>query len=1017
MIVILTALLVAAPQSIINVGGGNALTLPAARHVVRLDPGDGRRATWLLALQQDGAAGHRLSMYRSVDEARTWTWYAPIQDACCERDTPDLLQVGMDVAMVFSWEGPQISGSTEHDVYFQWWRWDGGADWIPRARVRVFDSTSSATAYLRAELARDSLGRLWVWAQRLNADGSFTMVMSVSVDGGASFQTQPSLDTFAGRPGGRILPVGGNRMMLLYSTHGGIAGYMRLRNDSDPLSAWSVREAVFPEGIYHGAALSAAGDGSGGVHLVYKDSAQRLFYRRWSGSWSARQVVESSGDWALQPAITRVGGSLVIFWNRPLSVNTNYQFYSRVLERGALGNSLLLDGSSGFKGYPAAVESLPDTVPQTPCFYGKTPNASTGGSVALAFAPTPNAAPLPPPPPPADGGVPDAGTPDAGLPDAGSPDAGPPDAGVPDAGSLDAGVPDAGTPDAGSPDAGPPPQAGVLFSDDFNRTLNSDLGPKWTIVAGAWRTDGRANSDRSMLDRAAPKGVSCADCRIDARMVNFAGGEVMLELRASGEDRYALVLTASGRLELRRYRAGVKTLLGSTSTSIPDLKSWHAFSFTAQGAAPVTLTAWVDGAPRISATDSSASALSASGAAGIAATASGILIDDFTLTGSGSASEPPPSTDAGTPDAGDPDGGAPDGGIPDAGPLDGGASETGTALAATVTYTETRFDLMAVDPSGTAYGLNIAAGGAQVWVTVDGRSWSKRGATSNGASFSVMTALSDGTLIADLSESSGHALARSADHGATWTDVLKTGQYRMLTPHSIAELDGEVYFVEYQVFTASSMPIRLWKSPDRGQTWTVQHTFEGHAHAHGLAADPAHKALWVYFGDSNAQSGAYRSIDGGATWTAIVNGKQGNLIDAVMLADGSLLGGQSISYQPGYPTVARIGVDGSVAHRLTLPSASYSTHAISTGGFVVGTTYEVDNDVSPAGWTRGSLWGSGDGVQWKKLLDVPRLASTGDVRMDVYWELATGELVVSVRNAAGFGSAGRGYMLLHTMRQ
>src|SRR6266478_995870 len=100
MLAILTALLVAAPQSIINVGGGNALTLPAARHVVRLDPGDGRR----------------------------WTWYAPIQDACCERDTPDLVQVGMDVAMVFSFEGPQISGSTERDVYFQWWRWDGGSE-------------------------------------------------------------------------------------------------------------------------------------------------------------------------------------------------------------------------------------------------------------------------------------------------------------------------------------------------------------------------------------------------------------------------------------------------------------------------------------------------------------------------------------------------------------------------------------------------------------------------------------------------------------------------------------------------------------------------------------------------------------------------------------------------------------------------------------------------------------------------------------------------------------------------
>jgi len=48
---------------------------------------------------------------------------------------------------------------------------------------------------------------------------------------------------------------------------------------------------------------------------------------------------------------------------------------------------------------------------------------------------------------------------------------------------------------------------------------------------------------------------------------------------------------------------------------------------------------------------------------------------------------------------------------------------------------------------------------------------------------------------------------------------------------------------------------------------------------------------------------------------------------------------------------------------------------------------------------------------------VPRLSSSDDVRTDVYWELATGELVVSVRNASGFGPDGRGYLLLHTIRQ
>src|SRR3954469_21904450 len=130
-------------------------------------------------------------------------------------------------------------------------------------------------------------------------------------------------------------------------------------------------------------------------------------------------------------------------------------------------------------------------------------------------------------------GIPDAGTPrDAGAPDAGTPpDAGPAlDAGAPpDAGTPppDAGTPppDAGTPpDAGNPpDAGapPPPQTGVLFSDDFNRTVTSGLGPRWTIVAGAWRDDNRANSALDTLDRAAAAGVSCSDCPIDATRRNF----------------------------------------------------------------------------------------------------------------------------------------------------------------------------------------------------------------------------------------------------------------------------------------------------------------------------------------------------------------------------------------------------------------------------------------------------------------------------------------------------------------
>jgi hypothetical protein len=342
------------------------------------------------------------------------------------------------------------------------------------------------------------------------------------------------------------------------------------------------------------------------------------------------------------------------------------------------------------------------------------------------------------------------------------------------------------------------------------------------------------------------------------------------------------------------------------------------------------------------------------------------------------------------------------------------------ALAATVTFTNADFDLMAVDPSGTAYGLDLGRPDTELWSTADGRNWSRRGASDDG-SFFVVTALSDDTLLADVQSRAGHAVARSTDHGVTWTKVLATAPYRSLTPHSFADLDGAVYFLEYQTFTTASTPIRLWKSLDRGTTWSIQTTFEGHRHGHGLMPDPARHALFAFFGDTDAQAGAYRSTDGGASWTAIKAGSQaGDIVDGVVLSDGSLLCGQDISYRgstPDRPQVARIDLNGVETDYAALPSASYSTHAIASGGYVIGTTHEVGADVESAGWSNGSIWGSGDGMQWTQLLTIPQAQPNDYVRADVYWELSTGELVVSVRNAAGFGPDGRGYLLLRTSRQ
>src|SRR5690606_14085495 len=198
----------------------------------------------------------------------------------------------------------------------------------------------------------------------------------------------------------------------------------------------------------------------------------------------------------------------------------------------------------------------------------------------------------------------------------------------------------------------------------------------------------------------------------------------------------------------------------------------------------------------------------------------------------------------------------------------------------------------------------------QLLRSTDGRNWGPVGRAPNDARFTKMNALGDGTIIADVIDHRGHVLVRSGDAGVTWTEALVLGSYRMLTRHSIVELNGTVFFLEYQTFTDDSTPIRLWASTYRGRSWNVRRTFTGHRHGHGMVADPERNALWVFMGDTTPQSATLRSTDGGFTWTTMVAGQEGNIVDAILLDDGSILFGHDISYLPSRPHIATIAPDG-----------------------------------------------------------------------------------------------------------
>jgi hypothetical protein len=365
--------------------------LPAHRHMVRVDRGNGRGSVLLLAVQRGGSQGRGLGLYRSTDSGRSWKYEGPIEDDA-RQDRADVLAVGRDVALVSSVETPDstgISGSPSRDVVFQWWRYQSSTDrWVPGRTLKVFDSRSSSTAYYRAELARDSRGRLWVQAFRRERDGKSTLVIAVSTDGGNSFREMPALDrNISKRGGGRLLHLGGKLVMVYGSHAGGMAARFRVRDDGAPLASWSPVRTAFPEGIYHGAALSAVADGRGGMHLVYKDNSERLRYRHFDGRrFGSPLVVHGDGDWALQPAITRVGSTVHIFYNRPQRGGRGYDLVVRRLNGRSLGPVRELASISGFAGYPAAVAVLPSGA-RIPCLFGLEPRGASDRLVVV-HAPT-----------------------------------------------------------------------------------------------------------------------------------------------------------------------------------------------------------------------------------------------------------------------------------------------------------------------------------------------------------------------------------------------------------------------------------------------------------------------------------------------------------------------------------------------------------------------------------------------------------------------------------------------------
>lgn len=107
------------------------------------------------------------------------------------------------------------------------------------------------------------------------------------------------------------------------------------------------------------------------------------------------------------------------------------------------------------------------------------------------------------------------------------------------------------------------------------------------------------------------------------------------------------------------------------------------------------------------------------------------------------------------------------------------------------------------------------------------------------------------------SELGARPVWKSGDSGATWNP---TGPVPFAFPQALVEAPDGLY--------AATSDAGVARSTDAGATWTpVNHGIAG-TRIGGLAADPAHSGT-LFAGTAATPGTVYKSIDGGANWTAV----------------------------------------------------------------------------------------------------------------------------------------------------
>lgn len=259
--------------------------------------------------------------------------------------------------------------------------------------------------------------------------------------------------------------------------------------------------------------------------------------------------------------------------------------------------------------------------------------------------------------------------------------------------------------------------------------------------------------------------------------------------------------------------------------------------------------------------------------------------------------------------------------------------------------------------------------------------------------------LRDGTVLAF----AGGVIHRSVDGGRHFHVVARLQHYglghgRGVMPQAIAEdRTGSVYWGEYWR-NRRREPVRLWRSTDGGEHWSVALEFGTRqaAHVHAVQQDPYTGVVWVTTGDGDRES-RIGFIDGEGGYTVVGSGSQQWRAVSLLFTEDAVIWGMDGSLASD-PPISVWRWDRHTAS--TSPAGTLDDYAFYTAGdgerLWLGTAAEL------TGQAKLMLGASRDaGVSWRTMARWTRVRANGQGVLRLVAG-SDGELFVGVVNLAPF---------------